>query len=106
MKEKFSIIFVYISMFVYIYINVYTVYIHLHILLQNQCYDDDFLFFSFFLLGAKEEDLESGNGPSLPQSPQSVAGEGMGGPSLDSDLEQEQGRHPIFDYKWENKVTS
>ena len=92
-------------MFVYvnIYIHIYTVYIHLHILLlQNQCYDDDFFLifiFLFLLLGAKEEDLESGNGPSLPQSPQSVAGEGMGGPSLDSDLEQEQGRHPIFDYK-------
>ncbi|XP_011691152.1 PREDICTED: phosphatidate phosphatase LPIN2 isoform X4 [Wasmannia auropunctata] len=42
-----------------------------------------------------EEDTESGNGPSLPQSPNSVEG-AIGGPkSLDSDFEEP--KHPIFD---------
>ncbi|XP_011250882.1 phosphatidate phosphatase LPIN2 isoform X2 [Camponotus floridanus] len=42
-----------------------------------------------------EEDTESGNGPSLPQSPNSVEG-AIGGPkSLDSDFEEP--KHSIFD---------
>ncbi|XP_031847778.1 phosphatidate phosphatase LPIN isoform X2 [Nomia melanderi] len=42
-----------------------------------------------------EEDTESGNGPSLPQSPNSVMG-AIGGPkSLDSDFEEP--KHTIFD---------
>lgn len=42
-----------------------------------------------------EEDTESGNGPSLPQSPNSVEG-AIGGPkSLDSDFEES--KHSIFD---------
>ncbi|KAK0091098.1 hypothetical protein PV326_003750 [Microctonus aethiopoides] len=42
-----------------------------------------------------EEDTESGNGPSLPQSPNSVEG-AIGGPkSLDSDFEES--KQPIFD---------
>ncbi|EZA58410.1 Phosphatidate phosphatase LPIN2 [Ooceraea biroi] len=42
-----------------------------------------------------EEDTESGNGPSLPQSPNSVEG-AIGGPkSLDSDFEEP--KHTIFD---------
>lgn len=42
-----------------------------------------------------EEDTESGNGPSLPQSPNSVEG-AIGGPkSVDSDFEEP--KHTIFD---------
>lgn len=52
----------------------------------------------YFLLDEKvvdEEDTESGNGPSLPQSPNSVEG-AIGGPkSLDSDFEEP--KHSIFD---------
>ncbi|KAK1126589.1 hypothetical protein K0M31_004219 [Melipona bicolor] len=45
--------------------------------------------------GIDEEDTESGNGPSLPQSPNSVEG-AIGGPkSLDSDFEEP--KHSIFD---------
>nr|XP_034185716.1 phosphatidate phosphatase LPIN3 isoform X2 [Osmia lignaria] len=45
--------------------------------------------------GVDEEDTESGNGPSLPQSPNSVEG-AIGGPkSLDSDFEEP--KHSIFD---------
>ncbi|XP_043524023.1 phosphatidate phosphatase LPIN2 [Frieseomelitta varia] len=45
--------------------------------------------------GVDEEDTESGNGPSLPQSPNSVEG-AIGGPkSLDSDFEES--KHSIFD---------
>ncbi|XP_076639284.1 phosphatidate phosphatase LPIN [Colletes latitarsis] len=45
--------------------------------------------------GMDEEDTESGNGPSLPQSPNSVE-EVIGGPkSLDSDFEEP--KHSIFD---------
>ncbi|XP_012541918.1 phosphatidate phosphatase LPIN2 isoform X2 [Monomorium pharaonis] len=45
--------------------------------------------------GVDEEDTESGNGPSLPQSPNSVEG-AIGGPkSLDSDFEEP--KHHIFD---------
>ncbi|KAL0109040.1 hypothetical protein PUN28_014260 [Cardiocondyla obscurior] len=45
--------------------------------------------------GVDEEDTESGNGPSLPQSPNSVEG-AIGGPkSLDSDFEEP--KHPMFD---------
>ncbi|XP_076034413.1 phosphatidate phosphatase LPIN isoform X4 [Oratosquilla oratoria] len=47
--------------------------------------------------GAKDEDVESGNGPSLPHSPHSVEG-AIGGPKL-SDSDYEDSRHPIFDYK-------
>lgn len=44
--------------------------------------------------GVDEEDTESGNGPSLPQSPNSVEG-AIGGPkSLDSDFEEP--KHSIF----------
>lgn len=43
----------------------------------------------------EEEDTESGNGPSIPQSPNSVEG-AIGGPkSLDSDFEEP--KHSIFD---------
>ncbi|XP_012217991.1 phosphatidate phosphatase LPIN3 isoform X2 [Linepithema humile] len=46
-----------------------------------------------------EEDTESGNGPSLPQSPNSVEG-AIGGPkSLDSDFEEP--KHSIFDHSIE-----
>jgi phosphatidate phosphatase LPIN len=52
----------------------------------------------YFLADRKvvdEEDTESGNGPSLPQSPNSVEG-AIGGPkSLDSDFEES--KHSIFD---------
>ncbi|KAK3863213.1 hypothetical protein Pcinc_030987 [Petrolisthes cinctipes] len=46
----------------------------------------------------KDEDAESGNGPSLPQSPHSVEG-AIGGPKVSSDSDFEDSRHPIFDYK-------
>ncbi|XP_047496262.1 phosphatidate phosphatase LPIN3-like isoform X2 [Penaeus chinensis] len=46
----------------------------------------------------KDDDVESGNGPSLPQSPHSVEG-AIGGPKLCSDSDFEDYRHPIFDYK-------
>ncbi|XP_069165204.1 phosphatidate phosphatase LPIN3 isoform X2 [Procambarus clarkii] len=46
----------------------------------------------------KDEDAESGNGPSLPQSPHSVEG-AVGGPKICSDSDFEDSRHPIFDYK-------
>ncbi|XP_042215026.1 phosphatidate phosphatase LPIN3-like isoform X2 [Homarus americanus] len=46
----------------------------------------------------KDEDAESGNGPSLPQSPHSVEG-AIGGPKICSDSDFEDSRHPIFDYK-------
>lgn len=53
---------------------------------------------SFSLLDVKlvdEEDTESGNGPSLPQSPNSVDG-AIGGPkSLDSDFEEP--KHVLYD---------
>ncbi|XP_066973996.1 phosphatidate phosphatase LPIN3 isoform X15 [Macrobrachium rosenbergii] len=48
--------------------------------------------------GLKDDDAESGNGPSLPQSPHSVEG-AIGGPKLCSDSDFEDSRHPIFDYK-------
>ncbi|XP_068218626.1 phosphatidate phosphatase LPIN3 isoform X4 [Palaemon carinicauda] len=48
--------------------------------------------------GIKDDDAESGNGPSLPQSPHSVEG-AIGGPKLCSDSDFEDSRHPIFDYK-------
>lgn len=48
--------------------------------------------------GVKDDDAESGNGPSLPQSPHSVEG-AIGGPKLSSDSDFEDSRHPIFDYK-------
>ncbi|XP_071527206.1 uncharacterized protein Lpin isoform X1 [Panulirus ornatus] len=48
--------------------------------------------------GVKDEDAESGNGPSLPQSPHSVEG-AIGGPKICSDSDFEDFRHPIFDYK-------
>ncbi|KAK7022848.1 Lipin-3 [Halocaridina rubra] len=53
---------------------------------------------SFATGGAKDDDAESGNGPSLPQSPHSVEG-AIGGPKLSSDSDFEDSRHPIFDYK-------
>ncbi|KAK8397851.1 hypothetical protein O3P69_004570 [Scylla paramamosain] len=46
----------------------------------------------------KDEDAESGNGPSLPQSPHSVEG-AIGGPKICSDSDFEDSRHPSFDYK-------
>lgn len=46
----------------------------------------------------KDEDAESGNGPSLPHSPHSVEG-AIGGPKLCSDSDFEDSRHPSFDYK-------
>ncbi|KAG0718150.1 Phosphatidate phosphatase LPIN2 [Chionoecetes opilio] len=46
----------------------------------------------------KDEDAESGNGPSLPQSPHSVEG-AIGGPKNSSDSDFEDSRHPSFDYK-------
>lgn len=46
----------------------------------------------------KDEDAESGNGPSLPQSPHSVEG-AIGGSKVSSDSDFEDSRHPIFDYK-------
>ncbi|KAK2589220.1 hypothetical protein KPH14_002024 [Odynerus spinipes] len=46
-----------------------------------------------------EEDTESGNGPSIPQSPNSVEG-AIGGPkSLDSDFEEP--KHSVFDSNFE-----
>ncbi|XP_011869441.1 PREDICTED: phosphatidate phosphatase LPIN3 isoform X3 [Vollenhovia emeryi] len=52
---------------------------------------------------ADEEDTESGNGPSLPQSPNSVEG-AIGGPkSLDSDFEEP--KHPIFDNNVEISIS-
>ncbi|XP_064090587.1 phosphatidate phosphatase LPIN1-like isoform X2 [Macrobrachium nipponense] len=48
--------------------------------------------------GVKDDDAESGNGPSLPQSPHSVEG-AIGCPKLCSDSDFEDSRHPIFDYK-------
>lgn len=54
----------------------------------------------FLLAVAKDEDVESGNGTSLPQSPHSVEG-AIGGaklPPIDSDFE-EGSRHPIFDFR-------
>ncbi|KAK8730132.1 hypothetical protein OTU49_008097, partial [Cherax quadricarinatus] len=48
--------------------------------------------------GLKDEDAESGNGPSLPQSPHSVEG-AIGGLKTCSDSDFEDSRHPIFDYK-------
>lgn len=52
-----------------------------------------------FAGGAKDEDAESGNGPSLPHSPHSVEG-AIGGPKLCSDSDFEDSRHPSFDYKY------
>lgn len=53
-----------------------------------------------WLTGAtKDEDAESGNGPSLPHSPHSVEG-AIGGPKLGSDSDFEDSRHPSFDYKY------
>ncbi|XP_011171281.1 phosphatidate phosphatase LPIN3 isoform X3 [Solenopsis invicta] len=50
-----------------------------------------------------EEDTESGNGPSLPQSPNSVEG-AIGGPkSLDSDFEEP--KHSIFDNSIEISIS-
>lgn len=46
----------------------------------------------------KDEDAESGNGPSLPHSPHSVEG-AIGGPKICSDSDFEDSRHPSFDYK-------
>ncbi|XP_076306725.1 phosphatidate phosphatase LPIN [Tachypleus tridentatus] len=43
---------------------------------------------------SKDEDAESGNGPSLPQSPLSVEGANSGSQSLDSDSDE---RHSVFD---------
>ncbi|XP_013782868.1 phosphatidate phosphatase LPIN2-like [Limulus polyphemus] len=43
---------------------------------------------------SKDEDAESGNGPSLPQSPLSVEGAISGSQSLDSDSDE---RHSVFD---------
>uniref|UniRef100_T1JA68 phosphatidate phosphatase n=1 Tax=Strigamia maritima TaxID=126957 RepID=T1JA68_STRMM len=49
----------------------------------------------------KDEDVESGNGSSLPQSPYSVEG-GLGSlQGIDSDNEE---RHPIFDFKGYNDL--
>jgi phosphatidate phosphatase LPIN len=46
-----------------------------------------------------EEDAESGNGTSLPQSPHSVEG-AIGGPkSSDSDFEEP--KHSVFEKKYE-----
>lgn len=52
-----------------------------------------------FAGGAKDEDAESGNGPSLPHSPHSVEG-AIGGPKICSDSDFEDSRHPSFDYKY------
>lgn len=53
--------------------------------------------------GIDEEDTESGNGPSLPQSPNSVEG-AIGGPkSLDSDFEEP--KHSIFDSSIEISIS-
>lgn len=44
-----------------------------------------------------DEDAESGNGPSLPQSPHSVEGAICGPKSLDSDFEDS--KHSVFEQK-------
>ena len=57
------------------------------------------VFFFIFASGEArdEEDAESGNGTSLPQSPHSVEG-AIGGPkSLDSDFEEP--KHSVFEKK-------
>ena len=49
--------------------------------------------------GSRDEDCESGNGPSLPVSPHSVEGAIGGSSKAHSDSDFEDYRHPIFDYK-------
>ena len=50
----------------------------------------------------REEDVESGNGPSLPQSPQDGATSAIAAKmsAIDCDVEEAMAaRHPIFDYR-------